>query len=846
MNSITSDRRFAEDDEDTARVVSTIVGIGASAGGLKALETLFDGISSGTGMAFVVVQHLSPTFNSLMDEILSRHTKMRVINAADGMELKPDCVFLITPGKNLSVRDGRLRLTAMDREQIQKPVDLLFRSLAQSFGSRAVGVVLSGTGNDGSAGIRELRQCGGTTVVQSPETAQFNGMPSNAIATHCVDLVLPPEEISRFLNRFPVHREGRITVEEFSSDEELTGVNLVFSLLCERYGIDFADYKPSTIARRIDRRIHATNSPSLQAYADKLQGDNVELDALYHDLLIGVTKFFRDTEAFLAFEGHLRQVVRRLPVDTELRIWVAGCATGEEAYSLGMLAVDAFERCGREVKIKILATDVHQAALDTAARGVYSGESLEFVSQERQSAFFAPVDSHQYRVRSEIRRHIVFARHNVLQDPPFTRMHIVTCRNMLIYLQPNAQQSAIASFHFALEPDGLLMLGSSETLGRLQDEFDTLDNTWRIYRKLRNLPRLIAGNSVDAESIARGPRRLVNILNRDKPDQLSFTSLLEAYDLLLAQFIDCGLLLDENRNILHTFGNAHRFLHNSAGRFTGNVARLLGGDARTVISAGLVRAAREPQARFVLRNVSFDVNGDSLRADVTIRALQGKGARVAWFVEFTSGTDAVSQGKVEDTEVRITQAGDDYSSLEAELTYTKESLSATIEELEASNEELQSTNEELVASNEELQSTNEELHSVNEELYSVNAENHRKITELQEVTEDIENLLRSTDIGTVFVDADQRIRRFTEAATRFFNLVDHDIGRPLANFTHSLAIRDLPAAIRTVLAGGQPYATRTQAADGHDVLVRIIPYVSGDENKGAILYLVDLDAMRAD
>ncbi|MCC9642882.1 PAS domain-containing protein [Rhodopirellula sp. JC740] len=820
--------------------IRAVAGIGASAGGLKALEEFFGKLPSDTGMTFIVVQHLSPDFKSLMDEILSRFTNMNVVNTENGTILEPNTVYLIQPKKNLTVVDGHFVTSDMDREQIQRPVDLLFQSIAKSFGANAFGVVLSGTGSDGTAGVRAIYESGGITYAQLPDTAQFDGMPKNAIATDCINHILSPSEIAVSLWEHLNEPDGPSRREELTS-EDLSGIRLVFSLLSDRHSIDFSGYKESTVARRLERRLHSRHCKSIQQYAELLRSDKAEVDTLYHDLLIGVTKFFRDTEAFFSLQSRINRMVSHLKPDEEFRIWVAGCASGEEAYTMAMIGTEAFERLGKEPRFKVLATDAHQGALDRAASGMFSAESLEFVSRQRQNRFFTPVSKTRYKVTPEIRRQIVFAQHNLIVDPPFTKIHVVTCRNMLIYFKPQAQNAAIASLHFSLEKDGLMMLGSSETPGKLQDEFETLDPTWRIYRKLRSLPVAIKSYE-QLRAKEQAPRRLVNILNRDKPEQLSFTGLLDAYDLLLGEFVECGLLLDEQRNVLHVFGDASKYLQNTAGRFSGNLLRMIEGEARTTLGAALVRSAREPESKIVIRDVPFFVNGKIVDTDVTVRMLHSAvQSAFVWFVEL--GVPNTKHNVVE-TEVRVARPGDQYDALEAELAFAKESLSATIEELETSNEELQSTNEELIASNEELQSTNQELHSVNEELYSVNAENHRKITELQEVTEDIENLLSSTDIGTLFVDENLYIRRFTPAATRYFNLVDHDIGRSLSSFTHSMVIEDLPEQLEIVLRSGKKFIREVDTINGERILLRVVPYISGSSRKGAIINILDLNAFR--
>ena len=821
-----------------------VVGIGASAGGLKSLERLFRSLSQGTASSFIVVQHISPDATSSMNEILSRYTMMNVVTVKQGMELEPDTIYLIPPAKEIRLSGQAFEVSVLDREQISRPVDTFFHSLAGSYGARAIGVVLSGTGSDGAEGSKAIHQAGGSTIVESLDTAQFDGMPRNALATECIDMVMSPEEIALWLGKQFIDPDTRPEPIGEIGKAELTGVSLIFSLLAARHEIEFSFYKPATVARRIERRRLMSRRTSILDYAEFVKDNVEELDFLYHDLLIGVTKFFRDTEAFSRLEQLLNERIKAFPEGDELRVWTAGCATGEEPYSIAMICHEAFELAGKEPRFKIFATDAHGGSLETASRGVYKSSSMEYVGNDRQQKFFIQDSEDQFRVGTELRRHLVFARHNVVQDPPFTRMDLVTCRNLLIYLQTKAQVQAITSFHFSLKLDGIMMLGSSESPGRLSDEFMVVDDNWKLYRKLRNLPG-VAKPGVDLQrSVAARPRRLVNLLNNDQPETLSFTGLLEGYDLILKEFVSSGIMLDDRRNVLHVFGDANRYLSSSSGRFTGSIMGFLTGDSKTAIAAALIRASSEVGKKIVVEGLKIPLNnGEEDVVDVRVKAIPGHSSgSFIWFVSFepNSNHEPTEKDLADLEEIKVTLASDAYTAMESELLHTKESLSATIEEVETSNEELQAANEQLIAANEELQSTNQELHSVNEELYSVNAENQRKIEALEEMTDDVDNLLASTDIGTIFLDSDLQVRKFTRAAAHYIKLQPHDIGRDITDFATHVTSPKLYEKIAEVIAGGEPYSENVSTKSGANVLVRVMPYMSGIKVKGAIVNFIEL------
>jgi chemotaxis methyl-accepting protein methylase/signal transduction histidine kinase/chemotaxis response regulator CheB len=820
-----------------------IVGIGASAGGLEALERLFKATPPNTGAAFVVIQHLSPDFKSLMDELLARHTRMRIYRVEDGMAVEPNCIYLMPPKKEMIISGGRLLLTDKDPGQdLRLPIDHFFRSLAHDAGRRGVAIVLSGTGSDGSRGIRDVHEAGGLVIAQSEETAKFDGMPKSARDTGIVDCVLTPEQMPRAIidyQQFAVCDDR--SSDGSSASAPIRGVDAIFSLLRNDYGIDFSHYKPNTVARRIERRLSLNHAIDLDDYVERLRTDTAELNSLYRDLLIGVTRFFRDREAFEQLE---RRVIPQLLADKhahdELRVWVAGCATGEEAYSLAILLHEQVQLLGRPVQVKIFATDVHRASLEIAGAGVYNEDSLSELTSARLQRYFVK-KSDGYQVVSDLRQMIVFAQHNLIKDAPFTKLDLITCRNLLIYLQPLAQKKVLSLFHFALKTGGMLFLGPSESPGELAAEFDSVDEHWKFYRKRRDI-RLPADLRLPL-SLAPAHVRLAapahNAGNFDAP-------LLAAYDRLLEEYMPPGLLVTDRRQLVHAFGSAGQFLRYRDGRPTTDILDLLDGDLKLVLAGALQRAAKD-QAPVVYRGVRVrTAKGDEVLT-VAIKPIFNRHSNLTHlFISLESAGNVPATSKLP-TEIDVDIASREHvSSLESELRYTRENLQATIEELETSNEELQASNEELVASNEELQSTNEELHSVNEELYTVNAEYQKKISELTEMTDDMDNLLRSTDIGTIFLDRNLCIRKFTPQIGRAFDLLPHDIGRRIDSFSHNICHPDLLHDVATVLTDGRPIEKDVQDRQGNWYFLRLLPYRSHSTIEGVVLSLIDISKRKSD
>lgn len=815
-----------------------LIGIGASAGGLQSIERLISGLNKCEDSAVVIVQHLAPNTESHMCEILQRSTDIKIKNIEDGDRIEPNGIYLAPPGCGVRITGDSFELVARDRKEFLRPVDEFFESLADQYGRRAIAVVLSGSGVDGAKGVQAIRLSGGVTLVESFETAEFDSMPRSCNKTGCVDAVLRVPEISHWINQ---QIATPATRPEFERLEErvLEGLELIFSLLSTKYKIDFADYKPTTILRRMERRQQFCDCDTVLEYAEYVRETPGELDDLYGDLLIGVTKFFRDTDAFELIERCLDDIVRNLPEGETLRIWSAGCASGEEAYSLAMLAYQCLERHGRPCDFKVFATDIDNRSLNFASRGKYQKEAMEFVSAELKHRFFDIDQDQNFRIKNHIRRNIVFAFHNVYQDPPFTRLHLVCCRNMLIYLRNEMQQKAVKSFLFSLVTDGTLVLGKSETLGLHGVNFRVVDSTWRVYQKIEDISlqrKPLTFSSFQADDSGR---RLINFLNNDQPSSLSFTKLVDSYELLLERLVKRGILVDENRNILHVVGDAAKYLGNQVGRFSGSVTELLSGDARIAITAGLLKAAKSPKETVCLAGIAFPHLGEEKHVKVNIRALGTNAiSEKGWIIEFIEDAE-VSENEVVTISELDFSGHSDLKAIEAELSFTKDNLSATIEELEASNEELNSTNEELIASNEELQSTNEELQSVNEELVTVNHENNRKIDELQELSNDLEFVVNNSDVGTLFLNHDLSIRKYTNQIRRHFGLMPGDIGRPIDNFRSKLMDVNFLELLEQVRESGTPFSKIVKDSSDVSVMLRIQPYSYGKEASGLVVNISD-------
>ncbi len=825
------------------------VGIGASAGGLEAIETFFKHMPHDSDLAFVVVQHLSPDYKSLMAELLSKHTLMPVLRSEDGMQVQANHIYLIPPKKNLTIFHGKLLLKDQEFDRsanggINLPIDIFLRSLAEDMGEKAIAIILSGTGSDGTRGIRTIKEQGGMIMVQSEESAKFDGMPKSAITTGLADFILPPEEMPRQLQSFIKHPyAAKVELNTvLTSDED--GLTRIFALLREKSKLDFTYYKPSTVIRRIERRMTVNQVQDLRDYVRLLERFPAELTTLYREMLIGVTSFFRDKEAWEILEEELLPPMLEKYGNRELRFWVAGCSTGEEAYTLAIVCREAMERLGKIADVKIFATDVDRDAVQRAGTGIYPESIVADLTPQLLSKYFQRKDDN-FHISRSVREMVVFAPHNLLKDPPFTNIDFISCRNMLIYLQPVLQKKSLDLFSFSLNSDGILMLGSSETIGDATDIYDSVHQKWRFYRA-KGKRRL-----TEAHEVTNFPGRVGSLsnlrtirigANRANDEERLLGRLLDG---LSGSYIPLSLVVNEQMELLHVVGNSDGFLQMPSGRVQNDVTRLAIRDLTIPIATGLQKIFKNNE-EVAYNNVHIKGKNETQLVNLRILPLPCK-----------KGFEPLAVVLIEPIEVRpVThsasaifdldrEAEQRIHDLESELQFTRENLQATVEELETSNEELQATNEELLASNEELQSTNEELQSVNEELYTVNAEFQTKISELSQLNNDLDNLISSTEIATLFLDEDLRVRRYTPALTNLCRIIDSDIGRSLADISHQLIDVDLPALARSVQFQLTSINQEVRTRDGRWFLLDAHPYRLGHEQtRSVVMNLVEVTDLK--
>ncbi|MGS4943970.1 chemotaxis protein CheB [Meridianimarinicoccus sp. RP-17] len=841
-------RVAAWDDHADAGEKHFVVAIGASAGGLDALERLFQGMPNDTGAAFVVIQHLSPDHKSMMASLLARHTAMPVVTVEDDMPLAPNTVFLIPPGAIMKVEGRQLRLTPKAPRVLTLPIDEFFHSMAPHYGDHAVGVVLSGTGSDGTRGAGAINEAGGFLIAQDPADARFDGMPRSVIATGLVDAVLPVdgigERLTAHLTSQPVQiRAGDAPhVDDYDGpDDPMSGI---VHLLMRSGHVNFEDYKPGTVNRRIERRMSVRQTADLDGYYRLLQADPDEQRLLKRELLIPVTRFFRDPDAFETLsEKVVQPLVAGKASGDAIRIWSVGTSTGEEAYSIAMMFLEAFDTARKWPQFKVFATDVEQANVDLAAAGIYPASIEAEIGPGRVDKYFLRRGD-QLQVRPDLRQSIVFARHNLLADPPFTKLDLAICRNMLIYFKTAAQDRVLRKLQYALRMQGFLFLGSSETLGAAQGDFGTVCQRHRIWQKQREsrIPlRDIASDAAPRSGQGSYRATAPVTFNRVPKSavELGYKSLMDGFGPPPA------VLVNERQEIVHSYGKVQQFLRVREGAARLDLSRMLPTSLVPVASAVLFRLARtrERTASDPVRFEDEDGNRQRVRLHA-VPAGERDGETLGLLVFEELQPDGAGTGS--DPVNVMDEASERVEILENELAATRENLQATIEELEASNEELQATNEEMMASNEELQSSNEELQSVNEELNTVNAEYQEKIQILNRLNADLDNLTQIVSTGAIFVDADICVTRFSPGTAGIFSLRDTDIGRPLGELNHTLDYPALMSDLRRTLQSHFEIETEVTGAAGRTFLVKMIPYkVPSSSEYGAVLTLLDTTDMRA-
>jgi len=809
-----------------------IVGIGASAGGLEALEQFLGNVPENSGMAYVVIQHLDPTQKGLLPELLQRISKMKVFQVKDRMAVKPNCVYVIPPNTSMSILKGVLHLfEPIEARGLRLPIDFFLRSLADDRKELGIGVILSGMGSDGSAGIRTLKEKNGIVMVQEPATAKFDSMPRNAIDSVLVDIVAPanelPVKLLAFLKHIPVVKSNlEVEIKDQSALEK------IIIILRTRTGNDFSLYKKNTVYRRIERRMGVHKIDKILSYVRFLRENPKEVDILFKELLIGVTNFFRDTLVWEKLkETVIPNIIANLSEGTILRAWIPGCSTGEEAYSLAIVFKEVLEKINSHggFSLQIFATDLDNEAIEIARKAIFPANIVADVSPDRLNRFFISTDD-GYRVKAEIREKVVFAQHNLIMHPPFTKIDILSCRNLLIYMDAELQKKLLGLFYYSLNPEGIMLLGSSETLGTQSHLFTPVDAKLKIYKRsfttLR--PELF-------DFPASFSRTTPTNTEKQIPDKSTLNIQTLADQLLLQHFSPAGVLVNENGDIIYISGRTGKYLEPAVGKANLNIFAMLREGLRNEFSAAFRKAIMKKEAVF-LRNIKVGTNGGTQTLNINIQWIDKpeplNGTVMIIFTDVPDITDnklGAKQGKK--TLNNISQ-----SELEKELQNAREENQNTLEEMQTSQEELKSTNEELQSTNEELQSTNEELttskeemQSLNEELQTVNAELQSKVDDFSRVNNDMKNLLNSTDIATLFLDKELNIRRFTNEATKIFKLIKSDIGRPFTDLVSDLIYPELAAdaieVLRTLVFIQKPIPTK----DGRWFSNRIMPYRTFDD-----------------
>ncbi len=808
--------------------VFPVVGIGASAGGLEALEVFLRSVPAGSGIAFVIVQHLDPTHKGIMVELLQRATAMTVVQVRDRMKVEPDWVYVIPPNRDMSILHGGLHLLdPVAPRGLRLPIDFFFRSLADDRKDRSIGVILSGMGSDGTLGLRAIKEHAGAVFVQAPGSAKFDGMPRSAIDAGLADVIAPAEElpgriISYLSNPRLITRPGQRLEEQTES-----GLEKVFILLRTRTGHDFSLYKKSTVYRRIERRMSLHQIDRIATYVKFLQENPQETELLFRELLIGVTSFFRDSAVWDQLRNDIiPSLLAAHRAGRVIRSWVPGCSTGEEAYSLAIVFKEALQKAnpGANVSLQIFATDLDGDAIEKARAGVYPANITADVSPERLRRFFVQ-EERGYRMGKEIREMVVFAPQNIIMDPPFTKLDILICRNLLIYLTAELQKKLIPLFHHILNPGGILFLGSAETIGPFGNLFALADGKSRIYRRLD-----IAAGAIPIDF----PSSFTSAMPEQTapvPAQRQTANLQSLVDqLMLAGYAPAAVLTSDKGDILYISGRTGKYLEPAAGKANWNIFAMAREGLRYELD-GAFRKALTRQSAIVLKGLSLRTDGRDQAVDVTIQPLaeprELKGMVLIVFADAAAPPERATKrasGRTSPRSERLAQLEEELRKAREELQNTREEMQTSQEELKSANEELQSTNEELQSTNEELTTSKEEMQSMNEELQTVNQELQSKVTDLSRANNDMKNLLDSTDIATLFLDDDLNVRRFTNQMSKIIKLIPGDAGRPITDIASALDYPELPGDVREVMKTLVFKERMVSGSSGRWFLVRIMPY----------------------
>jgi chemotaxis methyl-accepting protein methylase len=826
-----------------------VVGIGASAGGLEALERFFAGVPPDSGLAFVVVQHLDPDRKAVMAELLRRSAPIPVTEVQDGERVEPNHAYVIPPNKDLSMLRHVLHLFEPVTAHARRlPIDFFFRALAEDQRERSIGVVLSGMGTDGTLGVRAIKEAQGMVLVQDPATAKFDGMPGSAIDSGIPDIVAPPDALCGRLLAW-LETASRPRPPLALEDRTLSALEKIVIVLRQHTGNDFSQYKRSSLYRRIERRIGLHQLAGINDYVRLLRESGQERTLLFKELLIGVTSFFRDPAAWAVLsEKILPRLLATRPGGGELRAWVAGCSTGEEAYSVAIAFKEAVAAAAtpEPLSMRIFATDLDRDAIDRARAGFYPPNIAADLSPEQLARAFVPENGRGYRVRKEVREMVTFAPQNLTSDPPFTRLDLLVCRNVLIYLTPELQGKLLRLFHYSLNRGGCLFLGSAETVGHHSDHFETLDAKWRLYHSKPARVQVDHPVNLPASLGASSARRIA------EPDESRTVHNLQAVaeQLLLRSYAPAAVLVDAAGDILYVSGRTGRYLEPAAGRANWNLFAM----ARDGLRHDIMSAFRKLQKKGApsaakLAELRLATDAGFQLVDVVVQALKQPAALAGLFLVVFSEPVAVAAS---DKRRSSRRSRSENASLEAEVSRLRDELQSTREDMQGSHEELKSANEELQSTNEELQSTNEELttakeemQSLNEELQTVNAELQAKVEELSRANNDMKNLLNSTDIATLFLDDGLKVRRFTTQASQLIKLIPSDIGRPVTDIASELIYAALAEDVASVLATLAFVERRVATADGRLYTARVMPYRTLDNRiDGVVVTFTEITAVQ--
>ena len=857
----TSPRNRAKETESAESQGQFLVAaIGASAGGIEAFSELMRNLPDDTGMAFVLIQHLDPKHHSILTELVAKDTSMPVSEVADGMRLERNHVYVIPPNASMSLSNHTLKIGPRGEVRgMHMPIDHFMRALAEEQGNRSIGVILSGSGTDGTLGLAEIQAQGGVTFAQDEHSAKYDSMPRSAVAHGCVDYVLPPKGIARELARVARHpyvsRDGAEPAEIPATDH--SGLNMIFQLLRRTTGVDFTHYRQTTILRRIQRRMVVHKIDRLPEYVKYIQTNPTEIKALYQDMLINVTSFFRNPGMFEALKTEVfARILKDRGAEWAVRMWTPGCASGEETYSVAIALLEFLGDKASEVTIQLFGTDVSETSIIKARTGVYPENIQGDVSADRLRRFFTKTEG-GYRISKTIRDMCIFAQHNVLNDPPFSQMDLICCRNLLIYLEPVLQSKVISLFHYAAKPGGYLVLGSSEGVGTIAKLFNLEDRTYKIFSKKPSANRQLVTFSLNrqAERAEFGPVRMP----ATQPEgPWNYVEAQKEFDRrLLAEYAPAAAFVNEDMEIVHTRGNVSRYLKLPPGRASLNILTMAREGLLFELRSALNRAKKENvavrkqkvQIKIGNGNGKIAASGQTHSVNFEAVPIRLGNARDRYFmVLFQDSSPEAFRAREQKTEREAPGATARIGKLEEERAATKDYLQSVIETQEATNEELQSANEEILSSNEELQSANEELEtakeelqSANEELSTVNDELRNRNMEITRINNDLTNLLTSIDMAVVMVTSDLTIRRFTPQAERMIGLIPGDIGRPFLNINPTIEIDDFQPMVLRVISTSRPVGKEFADSKGKRFQLRILPYRTSEAKiDGAVITLVDM------